>query len=157
MDTFERRRIYFRCVQFPKIKMKNHVYKNHVSPSPLNNLLLREKQTNKISVDIGSFVFFLVFFLCFKWIAETSFIAWHKVRHLQTKVSQPANVTTVQLLHFSPTGSDWCPHSPSEGGRSMQHWDASRCSSPVKTFRSTFNSQTTSTPVVSLSLARCLD
>lgn len=84
MDTFERRRIYFRCVQFPKIKMKNHVYKNHLSPPPLNNLLSREKQTNKISVDIGLFVFFL----CFKWIVETSFIAWHKVRHLQTKVSQ---------------------------------------------------------------------
>lgn len=56
----------------------------------------------------------------------------------------------------SSWGSDWCTHSPSEGGRSVLHWDAARCSSPVKTSRSTCSSRTTSAPVVSLSIGTSL-
>lgn len=43
------------------------------------------------------------------------------------------------------------------GEERVSHWDDARCSSPVKTFRSSSGSRTASAPVVSLSIARRLD
>lgn len=43
------------------------------------------------------------------------------------------------------------------GEERVSHWDDARCSSPVKTFRSSSGSRTVSAPVVSLSIARRLD